>query len=164
MEDTNYLEYIIPIIFLGIWLFGKIFSGNENKKTEQNESDANPSAFETFYDNDFEEEKLPEMELPSLKEGIGYREIKPKIKSTIKPSEYETKTDQSYYQAQPQPKITYSFKAIPTNSIATESAASSVFYELLKDSNSLKKAFVLSEILNAPVALRGERKREYFHQ
>jgi len=160
MEGTNYLEYIIPIIFLGIWLFGKIFSSGQKdapQNLDQREDQTDVDSFEDAYTYPVKEPVKEKFR--KLSSSIENRTEYPSKKAT----EFDKKREQKSEQSSSQTNTLYNYKFNISSKSALEieqrEKQPSPLFEFLKDANSLKNAFLVSEIINPPLALRPDEKR-----
>lgn len=141
MENTGYLEYIIPIIFFAIWVVGRIFGRKEAKDDLSSDSSEDTEVYPYPLKEQFD--KVSE----SVEHSIERMQEK-----TIA-FKRETEQRRSREEEIIETNLNFPVKSDRGNE------QRSALLGLLKDANSLKKAFLVSEILNVPVALRKNENR-----
>lgn len=141
MENTGYLEYLIPIIFFAIWIIGKIFA----RKEPQSVSNAEPSQDMEVYPYP-EKEKFERVQEKTL---VFQKDLRDLEQRKFR----EEKIQENFAH--------FPLKASENTENQQKKEQRSALLGIINDADSLRKAFILSEILNKPVALRADREKGF---
>lgn len=151
MDNTGYLEYIIPIIFFAIWVIGKIFGKKEAKEEGTDSEDAKvyPYPLKEQY------EKVSDSVNNQANREQGRSILYQREQKEIEQREYsEEKLKRSNLR-----NTSGIMQSVKKNERNEQRSA---LLNMLQDSNSLRKAFLISEVLGTPVALRyGEKEKSF---
>lgn len=149
MDINNLLEYLIPIIFLIVWVIGRIFKPKQKTPdtfTPNNNQEPFPEAFEQIFEPDVEEQAIPHKQRPispSLSSS-SFNQYPGHFRSRIKDI-----NDLNKSFILNESRSGTSFKPLKqTSDLRT----------LLKGPHALKKAFLTCEILGPPLCLRKNGK------
>ena len=163
MDSNHLLQYLIPVIFLVIWMIGKIFGGKKGEAEEPQSKEADNErvksrkqprdSFEDTYYYPIDEtgesietiETIPTTEIRQIPEQSRFTEHKASI----------DKQQQQHRDLRTLRTAVAGYDSGSSKSLSTEQAE---LRTLLKNSNSVRRAVLISEILGNPIALRQNGK------